>query len=136
MVEGARLESEYAPKAYPGFESLPLRQPVGEPALLARPPALVESGWDDADAAQLTLSPDRFRAVDGLLIALGLTRDADATPQSPLPRLAVHRLRRAAADILRQRVSRMSGVTHGRWSSCVAFVCVPIFQHLTPTIKS
>ena len=26
MVEGARLESEYAPKAYPGFESLPLRQ--------------------------------------------------------------------------------------------------------------
>ena len=25
MVEGARLESEYAPKAYPGFESLPLR---------------------------------------------------------------------------------------------------------------
>jgi hypothetical protein len=26
VVEGARLESEYAPKAYPGFESLPLRQ--------------------------------------------------------------------------------------------------------------
>jgi CubicO group peptidase (beta-lactamase class C family) len=25
VVEGARLESEYAPKAYPGFESLPLR---------------------------------------------------------------------------------------------------------------
>jgi hypothetical protein len=28
VVEGARLESEYAPKAYPGFESLPLRQSV------------------------------------------------------------------------------------------------------------
>ena len=26
MVEGARLESEYTPKAYRGFESLPLRQ--------------------------------------------------------------------------------------------------------------
>lgn len=25
VVEGARLESEYTPKAYPGFESLPLR---------------------------------------------------------------------------------------------------------------
>ncbi len=25
MVEGARLESEYTPKAYRGFESLPLR---------------------------------------------------------------------------------------------------------------
>ena len=28
MVEGARLESEYTPKAYRGFESLPLRQAV------------------------------------------------------------------------------------------------------------
>ena len=28
MVEGARLESEYTPKAYRGFESLPLRHPV------------------------------------------------------------------------------------------------------------
>ena len=27
VVEGARLESEYTPKAYRGFESLPLRQP-------------------------------------------------------------------------------------------------------------
>jgi hypothetical protein len=26
VVEGARLESEYTPKAYRGFESLPLRQ--------------------------------------------------------------------------------------------------------------
>ncbi len=26
MVEGARLESVYTPKAYRGFESLPLRQ--------------------------------------------------------------------------------------------------------------
>jgi hypothetical protein len=25
VVEGARLESEYGPKAHPGFESLPLR---------------------------------------------------------------------------------------------------------------
>src|SRR5690349_4151687 len=30
VVEGARLESEYTPKAYRGFESLPLRQPVPE----------------------------------------------------------------------------------------------------------
>ena len=28
VVEGARLESEYTSKAYRGFESLPLRQPV------------------------------------------------------------------------------------------------------------
>jgi cytochrome b len=28
VVEGARLESEYTPKAYRGFESLPLRHPV------------------------------------------------------------------------------------------------------------
>ena len=28
MVEGARLESEYTPKAYRGFESLPLRHTV------------------------------------------------------------------------------------------------------------
>ena len=28
VVEGARLESEYTPKAYRGFESLPLRQPT------------------------------------------------------------------------------------------------------------
>src|SRR5215213_10079236 len=33
VVEGARLESEYTPKAYRGFESLPLRQPP--PSLLA-----------------------------------------------------------------------------------------------------
>ena len=26
LAEGARLEIVYAPKAYPGFESLPLRQ--------------------------------------------------------------------------------------------------------------
>jgi hypothetical protein len=30
VVEGARLESEYTPKAYPGFESLPLRQSRGQ----------------------------------------------------------------------------------------------------------
>jgi hypothetical protein len=28
VVEGARLESEYTPKAYRGFESLPLRHPI------------------------------------------------------------------------------------------------------------
>ena len=31
MVEGARLESEYGPKAHRGFESLPLRQPPRAP---------------------------------------------------------------------------------------------------------
>ncbi len=39
VVEGARLESEYTPKAYRGFESLPLRQlSVILPARLALTP--------------------------------------------------------------------------------------------------
>ena len=40
MVEGARLESEYTPKAYRGFESLPLRQ---DPLFLL---GKIENAWD------------------------------------------------------------------------------------------
>jgi hypothetical protein len=36
VVEGARLESEYTPKAYRGFESLPLRHPVSTVSPLSR----------------------------------------------------------------------------------------------------
>jgi hypothetical protein len=36
VVEGARLESEYTSKAYPGFESLSLRQPVPAPVFVFR----------------------------------------------------------------------------------------------------
>ena len=48
MVEGARLESEYTPKAYRGFESLPLRHTV---------PALVS----------MFRAPRQLRGVGGLL---------------------------------------------------------------------
>jgi hypothetical protein len=37
VVEGARLESEYTSKAYPGFESLPLRQFVFSDSYPPRP---------------------------------------------------------------------------------------------------
>src|SRR3982751_6290687 len=44
VVEGARLESEYTPKAYRGFESLPLRHlqpnPANAPLHLATSPTL------------------------------------------------------------------------------------------------
>ena len=58
MVEGARLESEYTPKAYRGFESLPLRHSPHSPAS-----AVIENRRDDEIifAVERRLSLERRR---------------------------------------------------------------------------
>ena len=67
MVEGARLESVYTPKAYRGFESRPLRHlaiaAVAAALLAVAPPA--------SEAASFLLRPDRVWTADDAQIHAG-----------------------------------------------------------------
>src|SRR4051812_33446342 len=49
VVEGARLESEYTPKAYRGFESLPLRHLAPLPTAGGQPPGQRDQRVEEAE---------------------------------------------------------------------------------------
>ena len=63
MVEGARLESEYTPKAYRGFESLPLRHFCGIMAQAHQNVALHRLAGTSVDAQGRIVSTDRLGGI-------------------------------------------------------------------------
>ena len=75
MVEGARLESEYTPKAYRGFESLPLRH-IAFPAV--RAPGFERGQWELQALARAQI--ELCKGLSGKLKTLWRARSAMMFP--------------------------------------------------------